>query len=240
MIAVERHDAVAVVRLDRGSARNAVPVAGWHALAGAVADAGEARAIVITSAVPGIFSAGADIAEFDALIADPAARVAFREAMRAGIDAVASCPVPVVAAIDGGCFGAAVALTLAADIRVAGDGASFATTPAKLGIGYPGADVVRLIAQVGRGQAARMLLSAAAISADEAARIGLVELRAPDAFGAAMALATGIAAHPASAVALLKATLADPAAPDGDARFDAAFGSDAFATALAAFRARRR
>ena len=234
-------DGIAQLALDRAAARNAIPVAAWGDLAAALHDICEsdARVLIVRSAVPGIFSAGADIGDFAALRKDRAARVHFREAMRAGIDSLAALSIPTIAAVDGGCYGAAVALALACDMRIAGADARFATTPAKLGIGYPGEDVARLIAQVGRGQASRMLFAAEPIDAAEAGRIGLVEIIAPDADQAARALAAAIAAHSPGAVAMLKRTLADPRDPAHAAAFDAAFGGEAFASAFADFRSRR-
>ncbi|HWK34748.1 enoyl-CoA hydratase/isomerase family protein, partial [Sphingomonas sp.] len=195
---------------------------------------------ILASAVPGIFSAGADLAELGTLPNDPPARGAFRRTMAEGIEAIAALPMPAIAAVDGGCYGAAVALAIACDLRVAGDGAVFATTPARLGIGYPGSDVARLIARIGQGQAARMLLSADPICADEAHRIGLAELRAPDAGAAARALAGRIAALAPGAVAQLKRTIADPLSPRVAPDFEAAFGAAEFAERLAAFRERAR
>ena len=233
---------LATLTLDRAAARNAIPVAGWRQLAETAREIAEsgARVLTVRSSVPGIFSAGADIGEFAAFPGDPAKVAAFREAMRGGIEALAALPIPTIAAIDGGCYGAAVALILACDIRIAGAGARFAVTPAKLGIGYPAEDVDRLIAQVGRGQASRLLFSAHAIDAAEAAQIGLVENVAADAERAAHDLAATIAGHAPEAVALLKRTLADPADPGHGAAFDAAFAGPAFARALAAFQARKK
>lgn len=229
------------IALDRPAARNAVPLAGWRRLADVVASLpSEARVLLLASEHDGIFSAGADITEFGALREDAQARVAFRETMRTGIEALAAAPVPTIAAIDGGCFGAAVALALACDIRVAGAAARFAVTPARLGIGYPAEDVARLARQVGKGQAARMLFSAEPIEAPEAHAIGLVELLAPAAGSAARALAEQIVRHPPAAVAGLKRVLADPADPAHAAAFDAAFGSPDFARAYAVFTDRRR
>src|SRR5262249_44859112 len=150
MIHVTRDGPVATITLNRPAARNALPIAGWTALAEAAAEiaASDARVVLLRSDVPVIFSAGADIAEFGTFAGDDATR--FREAMRAGIEAIASLPMPAIAVIDGGCFGAAIALVLACDLRVAGEGASFASTPAKLGLGYPREDVARLIAQIGK------------------------------------------------------------------------------------------
>ncbi|KQN83779.1 hypothetical protein ASE90_07520 [Sphingomonas sp. Leaf67] len=139
---------IATIWLSRGSARNALSIAHWHDLAATVADlaAGDARAVLIASREPGIFSAGADIAEFAELQRQPDRATAFREALSAAIEGVAALPMPVIAAVDGGCFGAAVALILACDIVVAGDDARFAVPPARLGILYPPADIARLTA----------------------------------------------------------------------------------------------
>jgi enoyl-CoA hydratase/carnithine racemase len=134
--------------------------------------------------------------------------------MRGALEPLAGLPMPVIAAIDGDCFGAGVALALAADLRIAGPRAVFAVTPAKLGITYPQEDVARLVALVRPGQAARLLYGAARIDAAEAARIGLVEILADDAAGQA---------H-------------DPAL---DALFDAGFAGGDFREGLDAFRARR-
>lgn len=242
MIETQFDGAVAHLILNRGGARNALPVAAWQTLATAAQNLStrDIKAVVLRSTEPAAFSAGADLAEFSRFLDDDAARRGFREAMRAAIDAVAALPVPTVAAIDGGCFGAAVALVLACDVRIAGDAAVFATTPAKLGLGYPRQDVDRLVRQVGRGQASRMLFTGESIDAGEALRIGLVETRAPDAAAAADGMARRVADNDADAVRLLKRTLVAPANAAHDADFDAAFGSDGFAQRLAAFHRRRR
>lgn len=237
MIRLQWEDEVALLALDRGSARNALPIEAWDAIADAAASVAKsnARALILESAMPGIFSAGADLAEFPALIADPALRTRFRTAMAAGVEAVAALPIPVVAAVDGGCFGAAVALTLACDIVVAGDAALFATTPAKLGIGYPASDVARLRARVGAGQAARMLFTGDRIDTDEALRIGLAHCRASNAAGPARAMAATICANDPDAVRLLKSILRDPANLAHDQAFEDAFCSRGFAQRLDAF-----
>lgn len=237
MIGWHLHDHIAILTLDRGDARNAIPIAGWEALAEAahaIAASG-ARAVILRSAMPGVFSAGADLAEFRDLVADPARRIRFREAMAAAIEAVAALSMPVIAAVDGGCFGAAVALTLACDIVLAGDEAVFATTPAKLGLTYPASDVARLKARVGEGQAALMLFTGMRIDAGEAARIGLAHRRVAHAQPAAHELASAIAANVPWAVHALKAVLRDPAGPGHTQLFDDAFGSDAFRARLGDF-----
>jgi enoyl-CoA hydratase/carnithine racemase len=228
---------IAHLTLDRGGARNAIPIAGWQALATAAGEiaASDARVVVLSSGMPGIFSAGADLAEMRRLVDDPALRPRFREAMYAGIESVAALPMPVVAAIDGGCFGAAVALTLPCDIVVAGDEAVFATTPAKLGLSYPASDVARLSARVGEGTAALMLFTGNRVDADAALARSLAHVRASDAAREVLSLAEAIAANEPSAVRTLKQLLRDPNQPHHGATFDEAFGTPAFAERLTAF-----
>jgi enoyl-CoA hydratase len=238
MIRVRTHGAVASIALDRADARNAMPTAAWEALAEAACSVAEARVVILRSDVPGIFSAGADVHAFEQLRTNPDLRPRFRTAMRGAIEAIAALPMPVIAAIDGGCFGAAVALALAADFRIAGDGAEFAITPARLGLGYPEQDVARLSALVGRGTASVMLFTGDRLGADEARRVGLAELRAPDAGAAADALAATIAANAPDAVRQLKRALAGEQGLD--AAFDDAFGGAEFTEGLRAFRERRK
>lgn len=239
MIELHWNGPIARIALARGTARNAMPIAGWTALAEVAAEVGEARAVVLHSAMPGMFSAGADLAEFPSLQADPAARRRFRLAMRCGIEALAALPMPVIAAIDGGCFGAGVALVLAADLRIAGDAAQFAVTPARLGLGYPREDVARLVARIGQGHASDLLFTGRTIDADAAARIGLVEQRAADAQAAAGALAGQIAENAPGAIRQLKRALWHSEDAGLDAAFEDAFGAVELAEGLAAFGARR-
>lgn len=241
MIQVGRDGAIATLTLSRAAARNALPIAGWEALAEAARDiaASDARVVLLQSDVPVIFSAGADISEF-ASFTETANAARFREAMRTAIDAIAALPMPSIAVIDGGCYGAAIGLILACDLRVAGDGAQFAATPAKLGIGYPRQDVARLVAQVGKGNAARLLFTGEIVDAADALAMGLVELRWEDPAPLARAFADRIAANAPAAMRLLKRTLAGPGDPALDAAFDQAFAGPEFAEGHAAFRERRR
>jgi enoyl-CoA hydratase/carnithine racemase len=240
MIRLDQHGGIARIVIDRSRARNAFDLAGWRSLSDAVArvDSGT-RAAILCSADPASFSAGADIAEIAASRMEPGWGARFLTDMRAAIDGIAALPMPVIAAIDGGCFGAAVALALAADVRIAGEAARFAVTPAKLGLLYPAIDVQRLIAVVGRGQASRLLLTGDAIDASEAVRIGLIEQLGPNALDAAQAMAERIAANKPGAVIGLKATLRHPDPALHDAAFLDALPGDELRDGLAGFAARK-
>lgn len=229
---------VARLTLDRPEARNAIALDGWDALAariGEVADSA-ARLLLLTGA-GGAFCSGADLSDFRLLAGDEAGRIRFRAAMRSVLDTLPALPIPVIALIDGPCYGAGVALALACDLRLATAAARFAITPAKIGISYPQEDVHRLLALVGTGQAARLLFTGAGIDADEAARIGLVEaiVADPD------AMIESILANSADSLATLKRGIrlaGEGRRSDGgqDEKFDALIGGPELRRRLEALR----
>ncbi len=82
---------------------------------------------------------------------------------------------PLVIAVHGWCLTIGIELMLAADIRVAADNTRFAQIEVKRGI-YPiGGATVRLVQEVGWGNAMRILLTGDEFAAQEAYRIGLVQ-----------------------------------------------------------------
>ncbi|HYJ30306.1 MAG TPA: enoyl-CoA hydratase/isomerase family protein [Allosphingosinicella sp.] len=176
MIGIRIDGEVARLTLARPEVRNAIPLAGWDAIAACIDEAvgSSARAIVLAGE-GGAFCAGADLGEFPSFAGEEAAATGFRLAMRRAFDAIEAAPVPVIALIEGSCYGAGVALAMACDFRLASPAARFAITPARMGISYPQEDVARLVALVEPGQAARLLFGAGAIGAEEAKGIGLVD-----------------------------------------------------------------
>jgi len=231
MFRLTRDGAVARLTLDRPEARNAIAAAGWAELAHAVGEAGDARLLIVSGA-GAAFCAGADLADFPVFREDEAARIRFRVEMRAALDRLRDLPVPTIAHIEGPCYGAGVALAMACDLRIATADARFAITPAKIGISYPQEDVHRLVALVGPGQAARLLFTAAAIGAEEALRIGLVEL-----VGGVAPLVAAILANDGASLAALKRAIALGRSDAGqDWRFDALIGGEEAARRLEALR----
>lgn len=237
---------IARLRLDRPEARNAIPVEGWPLLAHRCGEAlrSGARLLVLTGSDQA-FCAGADLEDFRAFQGDPKAAGRFRAMMRSGLDALRDLPMATAAVVEGPCYGAGVALAMACDIRIAGEGARFAITPAKFGIAFPQEDVARLVALVGPGQAARLLLGAGSIASAEATRIGLVEIEAPDPAAAVEALASAVIANSGESVGVLKRAIrlggdGRDCDDDQDRSFDALLAAPEFHARLAAARPRRR
>lgn len=115
-------------------------------------------------------------------------------------------PVPVIAAVQGVCYGSGVELILACDIRVAADNLRVCIPEVRFGLAPDMGGTTRLPKLIGPGQAKRLIYSCDEIDAQEAARIGLVEIvvEKDGLMDEAMALATRIAAHPPAAVKMAK------------------------------------
>lgn len=168
---------VANLIIDRAQKRNAMTQAMWEQVPGMIetADDPALRVLLLQSATPGIFCAGADIGELLANKDDAAWRAANQRAINAAQHALARAATPTIAFIDGDCVGGGCGLAMACDIRVATPRARFAITPAKLGLIYPLHDTKLLVDLVGPGQAKRLLFTGEMIDAAEALRIGLIE-----------------------------------------------------------------
>ncbi len=141
-------------------------------LAGVVASIDQPL-IVFRSGRDHIFAAGADMAEMQSFGAAAAGEFA-----RLGQETFAEIerlPAITVAVIDGDCFGGALDLVLAFDLRFATPRSRFSHPGAKLGIvtGFGGTSRWRKVLE--RPAARRLFLANPILSADEALRIGLVD-----------------------------------------------------------------
>jgi enoyl-CoA hydratase/carnithine racemase len=236
---------VARLLIDRPDKRNAFSQAMWARLP-ELLDAAEAapgvRLLLLASAVPGLFCAGADIAELMANRADAGWRAANQAAINRTQHRLARFPLPTIAFVDGDCVGGGCGLAIACDIRVATPGARLGITPAKLGLVYPLHDVKLLVDLVGPGQARRILFTGALLDAAEALRIGLVEQVAdsPDALVEAI---IANSAHSTRAIKGFVRRVLDGQTGDDEATragFAAAFDGPDFLEGAQAFLARRK
>ncbi|WP_193043504.1 enoyl-CoA hydratase/isomerase family protein [Mycolicibacterium baixiangningiae] len=172
---------VVVLQLNRPGRLNALNSVMVGALAATLADVGTdtaTHAVVLTGAGRG-FCSGIDVRDFgDGMLeADAPAldRMRFQETMAALPRALRALPQPVVAAVNGPCVGAGLALCLAADIRICSTAASFGNAAILLGLS--GAEMgmsYHLPRIVGTSVAADWMLTGRTVTAAEADRRGLV------------------------------------------------------------------
>ena len=165
------------VVLDRPERHNAINLVMWQALARlmpALAADDTVDNVVFRGPKGGPFSAGADISEFQALRSTPEDAERYSQAVLAGEWAIAACPKPTVALVEGFAIGGGSQLALACDLRLCEPASRFGITPAKLGIVYGLASTARLVDQIGRAWASWVLFTGDLLDADTALRIGLV------------------------------------------------------------------
>jgi enoyl-CoA hydratase/carnithine racemase len=175
---VVREPPLAWLIVNRPAALNALNVEVWERLAeGAETLAGDAavRVILVRGAGDKAFISGADIGEFEAIRANAAMEAAYSRLSERTWAALRQAPQPVIAVVNGLCYGGGVSIALACDLRLASDHARFAVPAARLGLSYPVEEgIERIVQTVGRTHAAHLLLSGEPIDASEAERIGLV------------------------------------------------------------------
>ena len=178
LIIVRREAPLGWVTINRPAARNALNAAMWRALSDAVqslSDDASVRVILLTGAGNKSFIAGQDIAELQAQAEHPELSEANVRASLAGLQSIARAPQPVIAAINGACFGGGVLIAATCDLRLCAASSRFGIPAVKLGVAYPYDEgVLPLIELIGKAHAADMLLTGRAIDADEALRFGLV------------------------------------------------------------------
>jgi enoyl-CoA hydratase/carnithine racemase len=198
-------DGVALLRLERPEARNAIDTRMLEELLGHLAAAREdeaVRVLAISSSDQMGLSAGADVREQ----LDEEGQVRRMQLFADLYDAIVAFPKPTVAACHGDVVGGGAEIAVACDMRVGG---------ANLRMRFPGAALgvpvgpARLVTLCGLAAAKYLLFSSRTVGVDEALRLGLVNRVAPAATTeeAALELAAAVAAHPPEAVARLKRML---------------------------------
>jgi len=175
----ERDGAVLRVTMAKPERRNAFDAALIDELAAAFADVGDVRAVLL-SGEGASFSAGADIEWMRSSVdLSYEENVADALRLRAMLDAIDSCPAPIVARVQGHALGGGCGLVACCDVAVADPGAQFAFSEVKLGI-VPAVISPFALAKIGSGAARRYFVTGERFGADVALRIGLVHEVAED------------------------------------------------------------
>jgi len=200
----ERRGRVAILTLTREKALNALCdalIADLNVAVRACETDGEIGCIVLTGAGRA-FAAGADIKEMaDKNFVEMTIVDKF-----SAWEGVANCKLPVIAAVNGFCFGGGCELAMMCDIILASDKAIFGQPEIKLGV-IPGAGgTQRLTRAVGKSKAMEMILTGSNMSAFEAEQAGLISRVLPheELMSAATQMADKIGNMPLAAAVLGK------------------------------------
>lgn len=200
---------IAELRLNRPEKKNAVTlelladlVTACEMLAGQPG----LRAVVLSGA-GGDFSAGMDTSvlmgfagNLDAIKAEMLAPEDDANRFQQPAKALADLPVPVIAAIDGVCFGAGIQLALAADFRIAAPGAKLSIMEGKWGLIPDMGISLSLPRLMPADRAKALIMTAQVMSGAEALAEGLVTRLSDNPHAAAMGFAEELAARSPDAV----------------------------------------
>jgi len=173
-------NAIGEITLSDGKV-NALSKALLHELVAAfeALEASPAR-VVILRAAPGarVFSAGHDVDELPTNGRDP---LTYDNPLRQVVRKIESCSCPVLAMVEGSVWGGACELVMGCDLVIASESASFAFTPARLGIPYDIHGTMNLLKVSGIHLLKELLFTAEPITAARLGSFGIVNHVVPPA-----------------------------------------------------------
>jgi len=211
-ISLERCEGIAIIRLQRPEALNALSRQMIEELEQCFMELEadkKAGAIIITGEKH--FAAGADINDMLEFSPEQARAFSFRHCF-ARIEAF---PKPVLAAVSGFALGGGMELTLVCDWRIADKTARFGLPEINLGI-FPGAGgTLRLPRLIGTARAKEMIFSGGTIKAEQALEYGLINQIAEDALAETIKTAQMLAGKPPIALKLAKQCISQAFDIDG-------------------------
>jgi enoyl-CoA hydratase len=234
-VRLERQDSVGLIRLDHPPV-NVLDRAVLDSLSRRLQEArtdSRIRAVVLASAVEGVFAAGADIREMAPL--DPAGARRHGGRGQSITRQVERLPIPVVAAVNGTCLGGGCEIVQACDFVIASENATFGQPEIRLGIMPGWGGTRRLPRRIGAVRARRWILLGRPVSASEAHSAGLVDsvVTPSELLSAARGLAGELARFSSEALAAAKSAInraLDPTVDEG-LRYELSLWAKLFGTA---------
>ena len=168
---------IATVTLATPGKLNALSVASWDALKDAFAElsSGKAARVIVLRGAGGNFAAGADISEFTTVRSNVESGTRYHEdTVKGALDAIAECPIPSVALIEGACVGGGLEIACSCDLRIAGTSARFGVPINRLGFPLAHSELAAMLGLVSRSVALEILLEGRVFGAAEAYAKGLL------------------------------------------------------------------
>ena len=133
---------------------------------------GDCNVLIIRAATGvRVWSAGHDINELPAPRRDP---LSYGNRLETLLRNIQDCPVPVIAMVEGSVWGGACDLCCSCDMVIAAEGATFAMTPAKIGIPYNASGLIHFVNHMGLNKAKEMFFTAKPTPVHEALANGFV------------------------------------------------------------------
>ena len=250
-VLTEIRDAIGIITLDHPGKRNALAKALVDDIIAALNDfTARKLRVAILRAAPGskVWSAGHDVGELPESRRDP---LGWDDPLRYLIREIEIFPAPVIAMVEGGVWGGACETVFACDLIVAAPNATFAITPARLGVPYNIAGMLTFLNASSIRIAKEMAFTAKPISAERAERLGMINYVIPndDLERFTVALAADIAANAPLSISVMKEQLrilagAHPMSPQGFERVQGlrrlVYDSEDYQEGIRAFKEKRK
>ena len=205
-LVVTREAGVLRLHINREPKRNALNGEVLRGMLAAVKDPGDARVVLVSSEGAKVFCSGADLVQ----MAPDATGLEVHEGrglLRELVLAMAACPLPIVASVQGTCLAGGVGLIMGCDIVLVAETADFGLPEVNLGL-WPFMVSALLARHMSPKRAMELMLSARRFPAREALEMGLVSRVVADLPTETATLVTELAAKPPVAVRLGKAAFA--------------------------------
>ena len=205
-------DGVATITLNRPERKNPLTFDSYAELRDtfhALSSTEEVKAVVIAGAGGNVCSGG-DVHEIIAPLTrmDRDGLLRFTRMTGDLVEAMRSCPQPIVAAVEGVCAGAGAIVAMASDLRLTAPGSKTAFLFTRVGLSGADMGACAILPRIiGHGRAAELLYTGRSISAEEGAAWGFYNRVANDVLADAQDLARSIAAGPTFAHAVTKRQL---------------------------------
>ncbi len=174
LVSIVHDDSVGTITMNDARRRNALSkelIEGMVNAIGELQDA-KARAIVLR-AQPGArtWSSGHNVRELPTTGRDP---LAYSDPLRLLVRRIQVCPCPVIAMVGGGVWGGACEVVMSCDFAVASEDATFAITPARMGVPYNIVGTLNLMHSANIPLVKEMLFCGKQVGAARAHQVGLV------------------------------------------------------------------
>jgi enoyl-CoA hydratase len=175
---------------------NAMTLQMWQEMTAAIDSINEnanVRVAVIRGAGDRAFVSGANITEFEKVRSSSETTAIYNAAVKAAQSAISLCRVPVIASIQGICYGGGLGLALSCDLRYASAESKFRVPAARLGLGYGVEGVQSMLENIRPSVVAEALYRSKVYTADEALAAGMVNGILPQVHDAVNQIAEEIA-----------------------------------------------
>jgi methylmalonyl-CoA decarboxylase len=251
LIKTEFAQSIATITLDNPAKRNALCATVIEDLIVALAgfEREKARAVVLRAAQGvKVWSSGHDVDELPKGRRDP---LGWDDPLRHLVREIENFPAPVLAMVEGGVWGGACEVVLACDLIIAAPNATFAVTPARLGVPYNISGLLTFRNATNLRLIREMIFTAKPIDVDRAERLGLINHVVPgerlEAF--TYDLAREITANAPLSIAVMKEQLrilagAAPMSPQGFERIQGlrrvVYDSEDYLEGIRAFKEKRK